>query len=233
MLKTALAIRHIGFEDLGYFEAPLIRAGYRLHEVDAGTAATWPVDPRAADLLILLGGPMGVYEEDRHPFLAEERAIVADRVAAGRPVLGICLGAQLIAAALGARVYPGPVKEIGFAPVSLTEAGAHSPLAAIAAEQPVLHWHGDTFDLPEGATRLASTPAYANQAFAVGTSVLALQFHLEAGDGIERWLRGHAAELSAAAIDVEELRNGAARHGDALKDVADRTLTTWLANIAK
>ncbi|AQR73528.1 glutamine amidotransferase [Sphingomonas sp. LM7] len=229
MLKTVAAIRHIAFEDLGFFEAPLLRAGYTVRYYDAGTDDLATIDPLATPLLVVLGGPMGVYEEDIHPFLTQELQLIATRIAAGKPILGICLGAQLIARAAGGRVYPGPAKEIGFAPISLTSEGAASPLGYVAPDQPVLHWHGDTFDLPEGATLLASTDAYANQAFAIGANVLALQFHLEAGAGIERWLTGHAGEIASAGLDPETLRQGAKLHAASLTQVADRVLTPWLA----
>jgi GMP synthase (glutamine-hydrolysing) len=232
MLKTAVAIRHIGLEDLGAFEAPLVRAGYKVHYYDAGQDELWALDPVRTPLLIVLGGPMGVYEEDRFPFLTEELRLLEDRIAAGKPTLGICLGAQLIARACGARAYKGHAKEIGFAPVELTEAGRASCLAAIPDGQHVLHWHGDTFDLPAGAERLGSTRAYPNQAFAIGPNLLALQFHLEAGvRGFDRWLTGHAGELAAAGISPERLSRDAAAHGPALAEVADAVLTRWLGGL--
>lgn len=232
MAKRVEAIRHIGFEDLGYFHAPLAEAGYliRYHDVAAdGLAAT---DLIGADLIVVLGGPMGVYEEDRFPFLAEEVRLIEKRIGSGKPILGICLGAQLIARAMGARVYPGDTKEIGFAPVDLTPSGQASPLGLLANSQPVLHWHGDTFDLPFGSDLLASTEAYRNQAFSAGPNVLALQFHLEAGDGIDRWLTGHADELRLAAIDPAGIREGVERHALGLQNIAGAVLTSWLSATA-
>lgn len=229
MLKQALAIRHIAFEDLGFFDRPLRRAGYEIRYHEAGQTEIGAADADDTDLLIVLGGPMGVYETRTHPYLAEEIRLIERRVASGKPVLGVCLGAQLIASALGARVYPGGVKEIGFAPIELTAAGRASPLAAVADGQPVLHWHGDTFDLPEGASLLASTPAYANQAFTFGRHVLATQFHLEAGAGIDRWLTGHAAELAAAGTDTAALARDAGLHAPALEHAAARALEIWMA----
>lgn len=231
MLKTAAVIRHIAFEDLGFFEAPLRSAGFGIEYFDAGKDDLARIDPLATPLLVVLGGPMGVYEADRHPFLADELRLLETRIAANRPTLGICLGAQLIAHAMGARVYPGLAKEIGFAPIALTPEGARSPLGQVDPGQAVLHWHGDTFDLPEGASLLASTPAYANQAFAKGPNLLALQFHLEAGAGIDRWLTGHAEEIAAAGIAPETLREGAERHARALEHVAGEVLTAWLAGL--
>jgi GMP synthase (glutamine-hydrolysing) len=228
MLKTVVAIRHIAFEDLGFFAAPLAQAGHAIRYCEAAGDDLSALDPIAPELLIVLGGPMGVHEADRHPFMATELRLIERRIAAGRPILGICLGAQMIAHVLGARVYPGPTKEIGFAPVRLTADGQGSPLGVLPEGQPVLHWHGDTFDLPAGAMLLASTDAYANQAFSAGPNVLGLQFHLEAGRGIERWLTGHADEISAVGIDPEALRRGADRHAAALESVSADMLTAWL-----
>lgn len=231
MVKAVAAIRHVAFEDLGFFEAPLLRAGYAIRYYDAGKDDLRDLASDGSSLIVLLGGPMGVYEEGRYPFLTQELRILEGRIAARKPVLGVCLGAQLIARAMGARVYAGGVKEIGFAPVTLTGAGEQSPVATIPRGQPVLHWHGDTFDLPEHAELLASTPAYANQAFSVGRNVLALQFHLEAGREIERWLTGHAEELSSADIDPATIRAGALANAEALRSIADDSLTSWLSQV--
>jgi GMP synthase (glutamine-hydrolysing) len=140
-------------------------------------------------LLIVLGGPIGAYETDTYPFLAAEIALLERRLMHDRPTLGICLGSQLMAKALGARVFPGPLKEIGWGRIDLTEAGAGSSLASLGSEDSeVLHWHGDTFDLPAGAVRLACNANYENQAFAFGQAALALQFHAEADPGsLEKW----------------------------------------------
>lgn len=229
MLRTAIAIRHIHFEDLGTFEAVLSGAGWTLHYHDVGTVDFAALDPAEPDLLVVLGGPVGVYETDAYPFLAEERALIERRLAAGRPVLGICLGAQQIAAALGAKVAPTGVKEIGFAPLMLNEAGLASPLRHLDGV-PVLHWHGDAFDIPDGGVNLASTPACATQAFAVGRTVLGVQFHPEADAcaGLERWLVGHACELAAAGIDPRTIRQDAKRHGPALREAARRMFCEWL-----
>jgi GMP synthase (glutamine-hydrolysing) len=228
VMKTATALRHLLFEDVGAFAAPLAEAGYdlRYHEVGVDS---WP--PAASDLLIVLGGPIGVYEEEIYPFLGAEKTLLAARLAAQRPTLGICLGAQLMAAALGARVYPGGRKEIGWAPVALTEAGADSALAPLA-HLPLLHWHGDSFDLPPAAVLLASTSLYRQQAFAIGRHALACQFHPEAdGQGFERWLIGHAAELAAAKIPVAQLRADALRCGNAAGAAGRACLARWLAQL--
>lgn len=229
--RTVIAIRHVSFEHLGTLEALLRQRGCTIRYIDAGID---PLDPAlAADaaLVAMLGGPIGAYEEDRYPFLSDELALIERRLASGGPLLGICLGAQLIARALGARVYPGAAKEIGWAPIRLTEAGCASPLARLdACGGHVLHWHGDTFDLPDGAVRLAATDVTANQAFSAGDSVLGLQFHAEiAPDEIERWLIGHACEIAATpGAAVETIRADTEALGPALARCAAPLFGDWL-----
>ena len=231
MPPTAVAIRHIAFEGLGIIEPVLRKAGYTPHVCDAGTDDLGNIDPIRTDLLVVLGGPIGAYEDDRYPFLADELRILERRLAAGRPTLGICLGAQLMARALGARVYPGPGKEIGWAPIALTQAGRASPLAPLDGVA-VLHWHGDTFDLPAGVELLASTDLCAHQAFALGRNALGLQFHGEVdGADIERWLIGHACEIAAAGHDPRTLRADSERHGPTLREAGSRLFTDWLAGL--
>ncbi|MBI1338782.1 glutamine amidotransferase [bacterium] len=231
-MKSAIAIRHVGFEDLGAFAPALRAAGYQVHYWDTGEQELWTLEPVKTDLLIVLGGPIGAYEDHAYPFLAEEIAILEQRLAANRPTLGICLGAQLIARAAGARVFPSGVKEIGFAPIRLTQAGQYSCLAPFAVEPMTLHWHGDTFDLPAGAARLASTDLCENQAFAMGPNIIGLQFHPEASaKGFEKWLVGHAAELATAKIDVPRLRADAQRYGAELERKAQAVLSNWLGGL--
>lgn len=227
--KTAIAIRHVGFEDLGAFASILDAFGYKTRYLDVGIDSL--VDAQEADLLIVLGGPIGAYENDLYPFLAYEVEILRDRLARSKPTLGICLGAQLMARALGAAVFPGPAKEIGFAPIRLTTNGRASCLAPFS-DSPVLHWHGDTFDLPEGATRLAATEICKNQAFSVGPNALAVQFHPEAGGtGFERWLIGHAFELSVAKIDVCALRDTNSALSATMLNRAHECFSIWLAQL--
>lgn len=232
-LPTAVAIRHVAFEDLGAFAIPIERAGYRVHYYDAGTDPLWTLEPVKTELVIVLGAPIGAYEDEVYPFLCEELDLLTERLAAGRPTLGICLGAQLMARALGARVYPGAAKEIGFAPLTLTDEGRASCLRGFD-EQPVLHWHGDTFDLPDGAARLAETAICKNQAFSYGPNALAVQFHPEAGsDGFERWLVGHAYELAREGIDVPKLRAEQSALQAALHGRAETCITEWLAHLQR
>lgn len=231
MSKTALAIRHVGFEDLGLLEPLLVERGFTVRYLEA------PVEPIGAEdpeLLVVLGGPIGVYDEAIYPFLRAELALIERRLKADRPILGLCLGSQLMARALGAKVYPGANgKEVGWMPLTLTAAGRESPLRHLAADKTaVLHWHGDTFDLPDGATRLASTAAYANQAFSRGRNALALQFHAEATEGLERWFVGHACEIGMTpGLSVEGLRADTARHVAAMRAQGRAMFGDWLDRI--
>jgi GMP synthase (glutamine-hydrolysing) len=232
MIKKCLAVRHVAFEDLGLL-GPLVAAcgdGVRYH--DAGIQPFDAETLLAPDLLIVLGGPIGVYERDSYPFIADEVAAIAVRLEADKPMLGICLGAQMMAAALGARVAPGPVKEIGWAPLTLTADGQKSVLAPLGAT-PVLHWHGDNCELPTGCTRLASTPHCPVQAFARTPSQLALQFHLEAEPArFESWLVGHTVELGKAGVDPRQLRTQARTVGPATRELGQKVLAAWLDKAA-
>lgn len=129
------------------------------------------------DLLLVMGGPMSVNDEAELPWLVDEKRLIRVMLQAGKPVVGICLGAQLIANTLGARVYPGPKREIGW--LDIEGAAVESPLFSLPQRERVFHWHGETFDLPEGATRLASSAGCRNQAFQWGERAIGLQFHLE------------------------------------------------------
>lgn len=204
--REVLAIRHVGFEDLGAFEPVLKNAGFHVRYHDIGVDDVAGLFCEEPALLFILGGPIGAYEEDCYPFLLDELALIERRLKMDLPTFGICLGAQLMARALGARVYPGSAKELGFAPITLTDAGLDSCLRFFN-DVDVLHWHGDTFDLPAGAKRLASSPICQNQAFTYGANAIAVQFHPEAGGpGFERWLIGHTLELSTLKVDVRALR---------------------------
>lgn len=229
-MPTAIAIRHVAFEDLGSFAAVLARRGFDIAYRDAALDDLAAADIAGADLLVVLGGPIGAYEDALYPFLRDELGVIERRLGAGQPVLGICLGSQLMARALGARVYPGTGKEIGWSPLTLTDAGRRSPLAPLGAGAPVLHWHGDTFDLPKGAVHLASSERYRHQAFAWERHGLALQFHIEAeAPGLERWYIGHACEISSTpGLSVPMLRAQSEHWAPALAPLAARCLAAWL-----
>jgi GMP synthase (glutamine-hydrolysing) len=229
-MPTALVLRHVEFEHLGILGPLLAARDYQMAWHDAPVADLRGLDAQTPDLVVVLGGPIGVYEQDPYPFLTEELRLVDRRLASGRPLIGICLGAQLIAHALGARVYPGKAKEIGFAPVTLTDAGRCSALAPLGPDIAVLHWHGDTFDLPANTVRLAATALTPNQAFSAGDAVLALQIHAEADTReLERWLVGHAHEIaSVPGLTVPALRADARRFGPPLMEAGRRVFEAWL-----
>jgi GMP synthase (glutamine-hydrolysing) len=228
-VPTTLALRHVPFEDLGTLAPLLARRGHAVDYVEVPTTALPRIDPLAPDLLVVLGGPIGVYETDAYPFLETEVDLIAARLRSGRATLGICLGSQLMARALGARVYPAGVKEIGWSPLELTPEGRASCLRHLDGVA-VLHWHGDTFELPEGAVRLGSTPVCRNQAFSWGKAALALQFHAEAaGVALEGWFVGHAAEIAATAgIGVQQLRADTARCSAAVTASGSACFADWL-----
>jgi len=232
-MRTALAITHVAFEDLGTLEPILRELGIQISVREASIDGFSAMDPLGPDLVVVLGGPIGVYEQESYPFLAEELALLQRRLVADRPTLGICLGAQLMAAAVGAQVYPGKNgKEIGWKPVetALAANAAFPWLRPLFAEPaPVLHWHGDTFDLPSGAVHLARTAQYPHQAFALGRRALALQFHLEVtACRLERWYVGHACELAHAGISVTQLRKDGQRYAPGLERAAKQVWKTWL-----
>ncbi|MEK7408008.1 MAG: gamma-glutamyl-gamma-aminobutyrate hydrolase family protein [Acidobacteriota bacterium] len=173
-----LVFRHVPFEHLGLIAPALASRGIRHEYVDLFENPAAPVDCEAASGLIFMGGPMSA--NDERPFIRRELGLIGEALRAGKPVLGVCLGAQLIARAAGARVYNNAVKEIGWAPLHWTEAARRDPLFHdFAAPETVLHWHGETFDLPSGAVWLAYTENCRHQAFRLGANTYGLQFHLE------------------------------------------------------
>lgn len=229
----ALVVQNTGIEGPGSLQPAMIDAGWELdiRAMDA-PGAVLPENTAAYRALITLGGPMNVYEEDAYPYLRRVNGLIQDAVERRMPVLGICLGAQLIAKALGAPVTRNTVPEIGWYPLQLTVDGAASPLfAGLPAQFYVFQWHGDTFALPEGARLLATGRDCVNQAFSCGGRIFALQFHLEVTpEIIKTWSEAYAGELSefggneAPAELVAETAARAAEYGR----VAGRFLRNWL-----
>lgn len=225
--KSALAVRHLLFEDLGVWETALVNRGYTIEYLDVGVDRIGPAYAGRADLVVVLGGPIGVYDVDSYPALRDVSATIAARLQADAPTIGVCLGAQLIAQELGASVRSTGRVEIGYGPLDLTTDGQSSSLQSLQGE-PVLHWHGDEFAIPSGARHLARTPGFPNQAFQTDAA-LALQFHLEADpERIDQWLIGHAHELAHHGIDPRSIRDQARRYGPHLAQLATRVLDDWL-----
>lgn len=227
--KEALALRHVAFEDLGTFEEVLVGRGYNIRYVDACLDDLEAIEPAAPALLCVLGGPIGACEEAAYPRILAELDLIKARIDAAKPILGVCLGAQMMARALGARVHGAPVREIGWKSLAITRDGRDTCLSELGDGQPILHWHGDTFDLPQGTSALASTAEVPNQAFALDAFGLAVQFHPEArATAIEHWLVGHACELALHKVDVRRLRADTAELGPSLASRAKRMFSRWL-----
>jgi GMP synthase (glutamine-hydrolysing) len=228
--RQAVVFSHLPFEDLGSLELELERRGFTIGMIDVPIVRFPLLDAEDCDLLIVPGGPIGVYDSGDYPFLAGEIESIRRRLTARKPTLGICLGAQLMAAALGARVYPGDHgAEIGWFPVLPVGLPPDWFAPLLAKDLRMFHWHGDTFDLPAGAQRLARTELYENQAFAIENYALALQFHPEVTEaGLERWYVGHACELHQKDIAVTELRADAHTHAPALLNAATSFWKLWL-----
>jgi GMP synthase (glutamine-hydrolysing) len=183
----ALVLQHIACEPPGVFEDVMRERDIALHRVELDEGDPLP-DWREFDAVVAMGGPMSVNDGDAHRWLEAEQVLIRDAVRADKPFWGVCLGVQLLAASLGARVYPGPEPEVGILPVSVTLDGLTDPVfGGLPHEVLTLQWHGDTFDLPHDAVRLAGSPAYPNQAFRVRRAY-GVQFHLEvSGEMAREW----------------------------------------------
>jgi GMP synthase (glutamine-hydrolysing) len=230
-LPRILALQHAAHEPLGTIETVLRERGVEITLVRPYDGERVPETLAGFDGLVVMGGPMGVYETDRHPYLRDEIALIERAIAARLPVLGVCLGSQLLAAALGARVAPGPRKEIGWFPVTLTAEAADDALwRGLERELVGYHWHGDRFDLPRGAVPLAASALTPLQAFRYGPSAYGVLFHMEV-----------TAEIVAGMVDTfadelaEERLDGAAILREARRRLGDldRTARTVFSRFAK
>lgn len=237
-MRRLLVCQHVAHELLGILDPLLRDAGFRIRYVNFARQPDREPSMDRYHGLVVLGGPMNCDQTDRYPHLATEIGLIDAAIAAGKPVLGICLGSQLIARALGARVRRNPVREIGWYPLRPTGAAAGDPLfAALAPSQPVFQWHGDTFDLPAGAVHLAASPDCAHQAFRYGENVYGLQFHLEVDRPmIERWLRvtGNRRELAALgdpARVAARIEADTARHVEASTALGERLFGAWIEQV--
>ncbi|ATO20799.1 glutamine amidotransferase [Acinetobacter sp. LoGeW2-3] len=226
---TVYAIQHLAFEDLGAWEDTFYQLGLRVRYFEAGVDNLTPAFEHQG-LTVILGGPIGVYETEDYPFLQQEIDLLKVRLEQNLPTLGICLGAQLISHALGAKVYAGHAKEIGWSKLSLASV-ENNPLQNLENIE-VLHWHGDTFDLPAQAELLASSTLYPNQAFRIGNNILALQFHAEVeAERLEKWLIGHTCELRKADINIPALRADNQQYAATLESASASILQQFLENM--
>jgi GMP synthase-like glutamine amidotransferase len=224
--------KHVPFEDLGSIRSWLMKASYTITCTPFFESADLPV-LQEIDLLIVMGGPMSVNDEKIHPWLVPEKKFIRQMIMSGKPVLGICLGAQLIASAMGAKVYPNSMKEIGWLPVYGIPSD-DSSVFCFPQSLEAFHWHGETFDLPAGATHIAKNDGCKNQAFQLGRSVIGLQFHLETTPQSARELVAHCRNelVPAACIQTEtEILSVAAAQYQSINRLMDRILAFLSRNI--
>jgi len=220
-VRGILLVQHAESEGPGLLAQALDERRLPIRLVRADRGESVPRAAAGAAAVIILGGPMGVHEEDRFPHLRDEILLASDALRLGVPILGVCLGAQVLAAAAGARVYRGPAQEIGWFPTTLTAAGRADPiLGLLPGEAMVFHWHGDTFDPPPGATLLASSRLYEQQAFRLSPRAWGVQFHPEITEAMVDDWAGRAREDEAASFGGAEgaarMRDDARRHVPAL-----------------
>ena len=230
-MPTLLIIQHVRHERLGTFDAVFKDAGCRLVTLNSFEAsARWP-SLDAIDGIVTMGGPQSVYEQARHPYLTKEIALLREAVKRKKPVLGICLGAQLLTASLGATVTKNSQKEIGWYPLMREPAADGDPMwEPFGQTETVFQWHGDTFTLPKGAVSLASSPLCAQQAFRYGECAYGLQCHVEVTElMIRAWCRANAKELAAlqGLIDPAAIRRQNRHHLPRLQALSRHVATTF------
>lgn len=212
---SVLICKNITAEGLGTIEDFLYAKGMPYTVIDLSKNEDIP-DIEGLDALVMMGGPMSVNEDDIYPYIKEEEKLVRDFIANDKSVFGICLGAQIMAKALGAKVYKGENKEIGWYDIELTDNGLRDPLMRRLATHPqagdlwrkfkVFHWHGETFDIPQDAVRLAGSELFPNQAFRYGARAYAFQFHIEVKkDMVYDWLKNEGIDMGKIKADTEKL----------------------------
>ena len=237
MAPSILVLQHIACEPPAAYEDELRSRGIDLVRVELDEGEPL-LDWRDFGGIVVMGGPMGAYDEADHAWLATEKQLIREAVAADVPVWGVCLGAQLLASALGARVYKGEEPEVGVLPVELTPAATDDPVFGGAPTTfPTLQWHGDTFELPPGATALASSPVYPNQAFRVGRSY-GVQFHIEVSlDLATQWgeLPAYAESLETTLGPgaLDRLLGDLAEQAPAMTALARRLFGNWLSSYVR
>ncbi|MBI5150366.1 MAG: type 1 glutamine amidotransferase [Candidatus Omnitrophica bacterium] len=216
-----------GPETLGIF---FQKKGYQVKEIDLDAGGRLPRDLKDVGALVVLGGPMSVYEEDKYPYLKEEDALIKRAVAQGVPYLGICLGAQLLAKACGATVGKSPQKEVGFFPIRLTPEGQKDPLfRGLEREPEIFQWHEDMFEVPSGARLLAASPACPHQAIRVGPRAYGLQFHVEiTGQTVRDWSEGYFGTDAAASAKQQAMLEDYQKKKDQFHRVADKIYINFL-----
>lgn len=226
-----VAFRHMIADGLGSLRQCLERVDASIQVIDTYIEDLEDFNACGPELLIVLGGSPGVYQADLYPFIADEIKILEKRMARDLPTLGICLGAQMMAKALGGNVYPGqPGPEIGWHTLSVNEAGMKTPVRHLdGAATKMLQWHGDTFDLPAGATLLASSPKYKNQIFSYGKNAMALQCHPEVTPNLlAGWFVSASGEAAQGRLDIDMLRRETLQYGQKLLLQTALFMRDWL-----
>jgi GMP synthase (glutamine-hydrolysing) len=228
-----LILQHVEPEPPGRIAAHLRKQNVPYRTVRIFQDDPVPDDLAGASGLVVMGGPMGVGDLDGRPHLRKECRLIEDALQSDRPVLGVCLGSQLLAHVLGADVTSAPAKEIGWGDVMLTEAASEDALwRGVPSPFPALHWHGDVFELPDGAVRLARSQRTECQAFRYGNSAYGLLFHLEVTPEIVGGMtRAFADELNAADLDGEAIREAASAHDRSIQAVADTVFGGWTERV--
>lgn len=232
-MKT-LILCHKSKADAGAFEQVLIERGHDIDMLLAFNEGVADIDPLEHDLTIFMGGSMGAYQSDIFPYLNDETNYIEKRLAKDKPYLGICLGAQLMAKALGSRVFPGePGKEIGWHAIQVNEAGMKTPVHHLDESKTcMMQWHGDTFDKPKEAVLLASSAMYKNQAVSYGKRALGLQCHPEVNkSNIELWLAGGQNELQQVGLNVPLLRQQTLEHLPIMREQRNKFFNEWLDQV--
>ncbi|WEK37432.1 MAG: amidotransferase [Candidatus Pseudobacter hemicellulosilyticus] len=225
-------IQHVPFESPGYLLQWAEEANHAISFTRTYEAAVFP-DADTIALLIVMGGPMGVYDETQFPWLKAEKAFIRTVINAGKKVLGVCLGSQLVAEVLDARVYPNTQKEIGWWPLQVLPAAAGTPTAGWPSEITVFHWHGDTFDLPAGADHLFRTDACPHQGYLVNNQVAGFQFHMEVGaPEVQHMILHCGQELVPGAFiqDPASLEKGVDQYATGTRQYLKRFLDAFLDN---
>jgi GMP synthase (glutamine-hydrolysing) len=232
-VKGALVLTHLSQEGSCSLGRILIERGFRVKTLNVPQKGIDDIDPLKPDLLVVMGGPVGVYQADDYPFIGQEIEILKARLAADKPTIGICLGSQMMAKALGSNVYPGAAgKELGWYPLQVSAAGQDSPARYLdGAHTQMFNWHGDTFDLPEGVELLASSAQYANQIYTHGHNALGLQCHPEVmAQQLQEWFVMFTGQITGpdALVKIETLRAETAEHVGRLNTQAGLFFHEWL-----
>ncbi len=229
--KQIWAIQHIGYEDLGSFEPVLKSRGFEVKYFCSRNIDYKGLFASDPDLVINLGGPMSVYDDEKHPWVHAEQQFIAERIESEKPLMGICFGAQMIAKALGANTYAGPQgKEIGWSKITVNDEGMKTPFRHLdGSKTHMLHWHGDTFDLPDGAVLLASSDHYQKQAYSYGDHIFCFQCHPEVTPAkLKLWYASNRHDIEEVGQTVDQLQKDSEVHNETLSKQAVLFLNEWL-----